>query len=137
MEDALADGVVFFPAAGVGDDLFDHVGLTLVVPAVEQIVVDADGEEDIGIDILAGQLAFETLVLLLERAFDFAIDGGAFEGMLAGDEHELVIFSDGLIDFGPEGPAGAGVVVPFPARDDADAGPAAAEFLNSRTGRSA
>ncbi len=58
-----------------------HIGLTGVIPFLEEVIVNADGEQHI--------LMFA--VFLLQGALDFANDGRALKRMLGADHHQLVI----------------------------------------------
>ena len=64
----LGVGRVIFPSAKVPDHLAYHIGLAGVVPFIEKVIVNADGEENV--------LIFA--VFLLQRALDFADDGREF-----------------------------------------------------------
>ena len=74
---------IVYPAK-VPDHFAHHVGLAGVIPFVEKVIVDADGEQHI--PMLA--------VFLLQGALDFANHGRAFERMLGADHHQLVIMPD-------------------------------------------
>lgn len=112
------DGRVRMPSLRVGDDLLGDVDLTFVFPALEDVVVQADRKQDVHVDVgLAGSLALLAVILLANGAFDLAIDGRALQRRLAGNEHELIVHTDGLVDLSPKAPACTSVVIPLPAAD--------------------
>jgi hypothetical protein len=79
---------VIFPPAKVPNHFAHHIGLAGVVPFVEEVIVDADGEQNI--------LVFA--VFLLQGTLDFADDGWTFERLLGADHHQLVIMPDGGVN---------------------------------------
>src|SRR5208283_5817280 len=62
-----------------------HIGLAGMVPWVEQVIVNADGEQHIPM----------FAVFLLQGALDFANHGHAFDRLPGADHHQLVIMPDG------------------------------------------
>ena len=84
--EGLGVGRVIFPPAKVPGHFAHHIGLARVVPYVEQVIVNADGE----------QHALIIAVFLLQGALDFADDGLTLQRMLGADHHQLVIMPDGL-----------------------------------------
>ena len=67
--------------AEVPNHFAHHIGLAGVIPFVEEVIVNADGEQHIPM----------FAVFLLQGALDFANDGRAFERLLGADDHQLVI----------------------------------------------
>ena len=89
--EGLGVGREIFPPAKVPGHFAHHIGLAGVLPFVEQVIVNADGEQHI--------LMFA--VFLLQGALDFANDGRALERMLGADHHQLVIMPDGGVNLTP------------------------------------
>lgn len=89
----VGDGV--FPLAKIADYLLDQVGLPLVFPAVEDVIVNSDWEQHV--------LLFA--ILPLEGALDFSKHGWALQGILGADDDELVVNSYSTVNFAPHGPA--------------------------------
>ena len=82
--EGLGVGRVIFPPAKVPGHFAHHIGLAGVVPFVEEVIVNADGEQHIPM----------FAVFLLQGALDFANDGRALKRMLGVDHHQLVIMPD-------------------------------------------
>ena len=95
------------PPAKVPDHFAHHIGLAGVVPLVEQVIVNADGEQRV--------LMFA--VFLLQGALDFANHGHAFERWLGADHHQLVIMPDGGVNLTPHRLTPLGIFVELPTAD--------------------
>jgi len=94
---------IVYPAK-VPDHLAYHIGLAGVIPFVEEVIVNADGEQYILI----------VAVFLLQGALDFANDGRAFERMLGADHHQFVIMPDGRVNLTPHRLTPLGIFVKLP-----------------------
>ena len=84
-----------------------YVGLAGVIPFVEKVIVDADGEQYI--------LVFA--VFLLQGALDFANDGRALQRILGADHHQLVLMPDGGVNLTPHRFTPLGIFVKLPTAD--------------------
>ena len=89
--EGLGVGLVISPPAKIPRHFAHHIRLPGVVPFVEEVIVNADGEQHIPM----------FAVFLLEGALDFANDRRAFERMLGANHRQLVIMPDGGVNFTP------------------------------------
>jgi len=102
--EGLCVGRGIFPPAKVPDHFAHHIGLAGVLSFVEQVNVNADGEQHIPM----------FAVFLLQSALDFANDGLTLQRMLGADHHQLVIMPDGGVNLTPRRLTPLGIFVKLP-----------------------
>src|SRR5687768_15969096 len=109
----LIHAVIALSPAGIRIHRFYDIRHRIVIPAWEEVIIDPDGEEDIGINILPCLLPPHPIIFLLEGSLDLAVDGRTREGGFGGDQHELIVLPDSLINLAPQGFSSFRVFIPL------------------------